>query len=146
MRIPSPQELFWTTMTSQIESFYASNSLHNTRMTWKWCYIILWRLLLTPSQNFHVTDSIHTSANWGPNLTFVDKASSTRSSPKPSKRQVIKLIDWSWVTQLRGESRITSTLIITHFWVVRQVITCILYHLLTNSDCRSSHLPKFASI
>ena len=45
VNIPSPQELFWTTMMSQIESCLACNSLHNTKTSQKELKIILWRLL-----------------------------------------------------------------------------------------------------
>ena len=38
-----------------------------------------------------------TSANGGPDLTFVDEASSSRLSPKPSSSQVVKLIDQTCV-------------------------------------------------
>ena len=34
---------------------------------------------------------VQTSANRGPDLTLVDKASSTRSSPKPSSGRVINI-------------------------------------------------------
>ena len=40
-----------------------------------------------------VLTSLPTSANWGPDLTFVDEASSTRLSSKPSRSRVIKLTD-----------------------------------------------------
>ena len=57
--------------------------------------------------------------NWGPALTFVDKASSSRSIPRPSSSGVIQLIDQTPVTRPRGESRVSSTLIIARFRVVR---------------------------
>ena len=53
--------------------------------------------------------------NWGPALTFVDKASNSRSSPRPSSSGVIQLIDQTPVTRPRGESRVTSTLVIARF-------------------------------
>ena len=37
-----------------------------------------------------------TSANQGPDSTFVDEASSTMSSPEPSCSRVVKLIDWTY--------------------------------------------------
>ena len=52
VKIPSPLELFWTTMTSQIESFAFANRLHNTRIRWKELKIILWRLLLKTFKTF----------------------------------------------------------------------------------------------
>ena len=39
-----------------------------------------------------------TSANRGPVSTFVDKASSTRSSPKPSSGRVIKILTLSLIS------------------------------------------------
>ena len=65
---------------------------------------------------------VQTLANRGHNSTFVDEASSTRSSPKPSSSRVIKLMDPTQVTQPGGESQVKSTLIISHFRVLRQVI------------------------
>ena len=50
-----------------------------------------------------------TWANRSPDSTFVDKASSTRSSPKPSSSRVVQLIDLTWVTWPQGKSRVTST-------------------------------------
>ena len=50
-----------------------------------------------------------------------DEASRTRSSPKPSCSRVVKIIDQTQVTRPRGESRSTSTLIITHFRVPKRV-------------------------
>ena len=52
-----------------------------------------------------------TSVNRGPDSTFVDEVSSTRSSPKRSRSQVLKLLDGTLVTRPRGESRVTSTFI-----------------------------------
>ena len=69
-----------------------------------------------------------TLANQGPNSTFVNEASCTWSSPKPSSSWVIKLIDGTQVTHPQGEFQFTSILIIAHFRVVRQVITHVLYH------------------
>ena len=40
-----------------------------------------------------------TSANRGPDSTFVEEANNTRSSPKPSISRVIKLMDRNRVTQ-----------------------------------------------
>ena len=51
-----------------------------------------------------------TSANRGPNSTFVDKVNSTRSSPELSSSQVIKLRDQARVTRPRGESLVKITL------------------------------------
>ena len=39
------------------------------------------------------------SANRGPDSTFVDEASSTRSIPKPSSGRLIKVIDRTRLTQ-----------------------------------------------
>ena len=47
---------------------------------------------------------LQTSANQGTDSTFVDEASSTWLSPKPSSSRVIKLIDQTQLTQPRGES------------------------------------------
>ena len=44
--------------------------------------------------------------DWGSDSTLVDKASSTRSSPKPSGSQVIKLIDRTLVTRPQGKSQV----------------------------------------
>ena len=49
-------------------------------------------------------DAQQTTANWGPESTFVDEENGTRSSPKPSSSQVVKLIDRTQGTRPRGES------------------------------------------
>ena len=41
---------------------------------------------------------METAANWGPNLTFVNEASSTRSSPNPRRSQVVNLSFWMFQT------------------------------------------------
>ena len=55
-----------------------------------------------------------TSANRGHDSTFVDEASSTRLSTKPSSSRVIKLMDQNRETRPRGKSQVKSTLIISH--------------------------------
>ena len=46
--------------------------------------------LRSESERECVLTSLPTSANWGPDLTFVDEASSTRLSSKLSSSRVIK--------------------------------------------------------
>ena len=52
-----------------------------------------------------------TSANRGPDLTFINEANSTMSSPKPSSSKVIKLME-----------QVKSTLIMTIYLPPKQVI------------------------
>ena len=80
------------------------------------------------------------SANRGPDSTFIDKMNSARPSPKPRQSLVIILMDWTWVTRPRGEYWVDNTLIIVHFWLIRQVITHVLF---SNSETRLSYSPKF---
>ena len=60
---------------------------------------------------YAVTHNHQTLANRGPDSTFVNKASSTRASPKPRSSQVVKFIDWTLVTWPQGESQVMSTFI-----------------------------------
>ena len=84
---------------------------------------ILWRKMVGGFLLSVFTGEIlshQTLANRGTDSTFVYDTSSTRSSPKPSSSWVMKLIDQTCVTWPRGESGVTSTLIIAHFRVVGQ--------------------------
>ena len=51
------------------------------------------------------------SENRGPDSTFVDEVSSSRSSTKPSGSQVLKLMDQTQETRPLGEYRVDNTLL-----------------------------------
>ena len=58
---------------------------------------ILLSWLSTLTLNMKNYTGQQTSANLGPNSTFVDEASSTRLSPKPSRISIVKLKDQTWI-------------------------------------------------
>ena len=77
-----------------------------------------------------------TSANWGPDSTFIDGASSTRSSSKPSSSWVIKYnFKLTQITLEPSFDHLFATFSYTSYWWVGKF--------LTNSNRRSSYLPKF---
>ena len=60
--------------------------------------------LLGKKAMIHCKVKGQTLVNQGPVLTFLDKAISTRSSPKLRSSLVVKLIDQTQVTRPRGKS------------------------------------------